>query len=158
MNSQLDQTGIIIQLKINYGMKTIKLFLLLLNITYIMFIGWFIYCEIVSEMFDQEVSFISDNELHPHEARSMSEIVWTIMYYGCTTLSTVGFGDIVPLNSAERLVCAFIMLFGVAITSLVLSWFLDIIATFKSFDIDLCEEHQDQLECFFDCIKKQFNK
>ncbi len=80
------------------------------------------------------------------------------MYYGFTTLSTVGFGDLTPLNSAERLVCAFIMLFGVAVTSLILSRFLDIINVFKSFDQDLSEEQQDQLECFFDCLKIRFNR
>lgn len=61
-------------------------------------------------------------------------IVVKAMYYGFTTLSTCGFGDLVPLNNAERVVCAFIMLFGVALFSLVLNWFLDIINVFKSFE------------------------
>jgi len=49
-------------------------------------------------------------------------------------MSTVGFGDLKPLNSAERLLCAFAMLCGVACCSLVISMFLEIIKSFKQID------------------------
>lgn len=124
-----------------------------------MFVGWFIYCEFIADYIKGlDTTFLDSNALHPFETREHQDILITTMYYGFTTLSTVGFGDLTPLNSPERFVCAFIMLFGVAITSLVLSWFLDLIATFKTFDQDLSEAHEIELDCFFDCITKRFNK
>ena len=65
------------------------------------------------------------------------------MYYTLTTLSTVGFGDMKPLNSGEYIFCAPIMLLGVAIISYIISLFLNIIVTFKSIDAD--HDHSDEL-------------
>ena len=39
-------------------------------------------------------------------------------YYSMTSLSTVGFGDYYPVSDMERLCCAFMLLFGVALFSL----------------------------------------
>jgi hypothetical protein len=54
-------------------------------------------------------------------------------YYACTSLSTVGFGDYTPRGEVERFVGAFILLFGVAINSLVLGNLLEILGDFKEF-------------------------
>lgn len=43
------------------------------------------------------------------------------MYYALTSLSTVGFGDIYPVTSSERLVCGFMLLTGVSVFSYVLT-------------------------------------
>ena len=48
-------------------------------------------------------------------------------YFAFTSLSTVGFGDFNPKSNAERLACAFILLFGVAIFSVVMANFSDIL-------------------------------
>ena len=69
------------------------------------------------------------------------------MYFTFTTLSTVGFGDIVPLCNAEYICFSFIMLLSVAVTSYVISLFQDIIGTFKSIDDD--QDHNDHLQQFF---------
>ena len=41
------------------------------------------------------------------------------MYFGFTSLSTVGLGDFYPVNSTERLVGSFVLLIGVAAFSYV---------------------------------------
>lgn len=76
-------------------------------------------------------------------------------YYAFTSLSTVGFGDIHPRNSAERVVVAMILLFGVAIFSYVMGNFIDILETFKSFNDDV--DYGQDLFKFFGLLK-QFNK
>lgn len=58
-------------------------------------------------------------------------IITKVMYYTFTTLTTVGFGDMKPLNSAERLLCAVGMISGVALCSLVMSMFLEIFESLK---------------------------
>jgi hypothetical protein len=43
-----------------------------------------------------------------------------MLYFAFTSLSTVGLGDYHPRSNAERIVGAFMMLFGAMITSLVM--------------------------------------
>ena len=54
-------------------------------------------------------------------------ITAAILYFSFTSLSTVGFGDYHPTNDIERLIGAFILLFGVAIFSIVMGNFTDIL-------------------------------
>jgi hypothetical protein len=49
------------------------------------------------------------------------------MYFAFTSLSTVGFGDFHPRGDVERIYGAFMLLFGVAIFSYILSVFKEII-------------------------------
>ena len=76
-----------------------------------------------------------------------------IMYYSFTTLSTVGFGDLRPVNDRERLACAFLMFFGAAIFSLVMSMFLEIIHTFKKIDEDIGD--REALIMFFRILNQK---
>jgi len=48
-----------------------------------------------------------------------------VIYWGLTSLSTVGLGDLHPRSNAERLVVAFLLLSGVAIFSYIMGEFID---------------------------------
>ena len=74
------------------------------------------------------------------------------MYFAFTSLSTVGFGDFHPRSNSERLVGAFILLFGVAIFSYIMGNFIEILQQFKEFHEDL--EDGDNLMKFFGTLKK----
>jgi hypothetical protein len=41
-------------------------------------------------------------------------------YFGITTLATIGYGDIAPVNAIERFVFSFVLLFGVSIYSFIM--------------------------------------
>jgi len=56
-----------------------------------------------------------------------------LKYFSFTTLSTVGFGDFNPRSNTERLLIALGMLGGVAIFSLILSMFIDMLDKVKAF-------------------------
>jgi len=49
------------------------------------------------------------------------------MYYSFTSLTTVGFGDYNPRSEFERIFCAMILLFGVAIFSYIMGNFIEIL-------------------------------
>ena len=49
------------------------------------------------------------------------------MYYAFTSLSTVGFGDLHPVNNFERIFCAIILLIGNAIFGYVLGIFREMV-------------------------------
>jgi len=59
------------------------------------------------------------------------------MYFAFTSLSTVGFGDLHPRNDPERVMCAIILLIGVAMFSYILGIFILILEEFSSLLADL---------------------
>ena len=77
---------------------------------------------------------------------------WTIMdkegaervivttYFAITSLSTVGFGDYYPVNDEERLAMSFVLLFGVMLFSIFMTWLIEMIDKFKSFDDDFNQD------------------
>ena len=77
-----------------------------------------------------------------------------VTYFAFTTLSTVGFGDYYPSSEAERLLGAFLLLFGVAIFSLFMGTFIEMIDKYKAVNAEL--EHGDELARFFG-LMKHFN-
>ena len=78
-----------------------------------------------------------------------------ILYFSFTTLSTTGFGDLRPISDYERLIGAFMMLFGVATFSHVLAQYIEILEKFKKIDADIGDA--DKLSTFFEALK-YFNK
>ena len=72
-------------------------------------------------------------------------------YYACTSLSTVGFGDFTPRGNVERFLGAFILLFGVAIFSIVMGNLIEILGDFKEFHKDI--EDGEALSQFFGTMK-----
>ena len=71
----------------------------------------------------------------------------TCTYYAFTSLSTVGFGDYHPRADEERLLIAFILLFGVAIFSYMMGIFIDMLGTRDQLYADL--DDGDNLTKFF---------
>ena len=70
-----------------------------------------------------------------------------VTYFAFTTLSTVGFGDYYPSSEVERLVGAFLLLFGVAVFSLFMGLFIEMIDKYKEVNSEL--EYGDELARFF---------
>ena len=59
--------------------------------------------------------------------RTEYENAIAVTYFAFTSLSTVGFGDYYPVNETEKIFGAFILMFGVAIFSMVMSNFSNIL-------------------------------
>ena len=111
-----------------------KLSMSILGVSYFVGIFWYTVCDLrrISEYKPDETSFVTQyfevsgdhfDKTHTNPERSIA-----IMYYALTTLSTVGFGDFHPENSYERLICAFIMVFGNAIFGYIIGLFKQMIA------------------------------
>lgn len=75
----------------------------------------------------------------------------TVTYFAFTSLSTVGFGDFAPRSDTERVIGAFILLFGVAIFSYIMGTFIDILEQFKNANDTL--DDGDRLTYFFGLLK-----
>ena len=58
----------------------------------------------------------------------LSQKILRSFYFALTTLSTVGFGDFSPKSDYERILGALMILFGVALFSIIISEFLDMVS------------------------------
>ena len=56
------------------------------------------------------------------------------IYFSFTSLSTVGFGDYNPKSDVERVLCSFILMFGVSIFSYIMGIFIEILGEIKILD------------------------
>ena len=76
-----------------------------------------------SYKFHTDISDLDDNFLIYYKLydKDAWNLVIVSTYYSLTSLTTVGLGDYRPINNTERVVCTFILLFGVAIFSLIMS-------------------------------------
>ena len=75
-----------------------------------------------------------------------------MIYYAFTTLSTVGFGDFYPSSNAERALCAFILLGGVAIFSYIMGNFIEILVSIQNLNSEFNEG--ENLYKWFGLIKR----
>ena len=72
------------------------------------------------------------------------------MYFASTSLSTVGFGDYNPKSDIERVLCSFILMFGVSIFSYIMGIFIEILGEIKILDSGL--DDGDLLKQFLSLI------
>ena len=54
-----------------------------------------------------------------------------VVYFALTTISTVGYGDRVPVSKIERIFVIFIMLGGVYLFSYIMSMFMEMVRDWK---------------------------
>ena len=153
-----DNTKIETILFISFSMKTFKLVIIITIISYFLGMLWYVLCEIELDFFedyfeggDQEMfqDYFNLREKRP------GDISVITTYFAFTSLSTVGFGDFNPRSDVERLACAFVLFFGVAIFSYIMGNFIGILDSFKDFNAEL--DYGDELSKFFGTIKK-FNR
>ena len=129
---------------ISYGLKTIYLTIIILNISYVIGMIWIIACEAIED-FWLDTDFRLSSEDYPEYfityhsilTKTPKEVAIVVTYYLFTSLSTVGFGDLHPRGDFERIFCALILLFGVAIFSYIMGNFIEILDQFKSYNKDL---------------------
>ena len=67
-----------------------------------------------------------------YQDMSPSELYVTSFYFVVTTLVTVGYGDITAYNTAERIMCIFLMMLGVVSFSFATGAVASIISTYDS--------------------------
>jgi hypothetical protein len=73
------------------------------------------------------------------------------IYFSFTSLTTVGFGDFAPRADHERLIGAFMLLFGVLIFSYIMGKFIDMVNRVLIFNEPL--EESESLTMFFSVIQ-----
>lgn len=137
-NSDVDNNNIMLILMISYFFKVVKLVIFILIVSYFMGMLWYIYCELthddtIVDPKGEDLGFILKWNL---DQKSNLEKAIIVTYWAFTTLSTVGFGDFYPISNPERLLCAFILLFGVTIFSYIMGNYIMILNSMQALNAD----------------------
>lgn len=146
-------------------MKIFQLVLVVMNISYFVGMMWMIICEIIEDFvlgirfYDTETNAataLGDAYFIPAyglERRPPSDSWIIVTYFAITSLSTVGFGDYNPKSNFERLLCSFVLVFGVATFSYTMGNFLIIVETAKRY-YSLDKDEGDELTKFMETLRK----
>ena len=166
MNETNHNIGIMLIYK--YILKTIRLSFFILFSSYFLGVLWLILCEFEESIddiryidqikkaeHDYEERFLVYFGLVEYEQQPTVKLI-TVTYFAFTSLSTVGFGDYHPRSDLERASCAFILLFGVAIFSIIMGSFTEILEEFQNFNKDI--DDGDNLRRFFNLLQKYNNR
>lgn len=147
-------------LNISYALKIFEWSFIILNLSYIVGIFWLIFTTISIEIYhdgldDEGKKEIVDDQFitaYSMDTMTLGKQMLIVTYYMFTTMSTVGFGDFHPKSDIERLVCILILVGGVAIFSMIMGNFINIIEEFRTFNDELDEG--EKLLKFFGVLRK----
>lgn len=117
------------------ALKILLLVLIILNISYYLGIIWYIFCDLSNQYYNlwgrteediAENGYLVETFFIRHDLSSNSNMhnAITVVYYAFTSLTTVGFGDYYPVSDIERIVIAFVLVFGVATFSYMMGIFI----------------------------------
>ena len=115
--------------------------MIIVNICYFLGLVWYIICELGRDYYLSKIEDWTEEELADHNTENFIDLYEldnnsafrnTVigLYFGFTTLSTVGFGDLTPRSNFERSVGAFILVSGVAMFSLLMGNFIEILGKY----------------------------
>ena len=74
------------------------------------------------------------------------------IYFGLTTLATIGFGDYYPISDTERVLAIALFLIGSVIFSLLMGVFIKLLKKFLNLDIEF--DDSENLNFFFQVLAK----
>ena len=139
-----------------YGRNIIQIVRLIIQLFVIVyFVGmyWFVFVDVLMHIilisrpedpFDDDVELNNfQKEFRLIELKGFGKTL-AAMYFAMTSLSTIGFGDMYPVNDLERLLGSFMLLSGVAVFSMVMGQLSFMVANMDILNGD--QEDDDQLE------------
>jgi len=112
-------------------LKVLQLILIIFSMSYFTGVLWFIKCFYGHEHHHDEFSMVAEFDL---DVIPIKDAAIALTYYMFTSLSTVGLGDYHPITSSERVIVAFMLLFGVMITSFTMENFSLMLKELKNFN------------------------
>ena len=161
MNADINKISTL--LVINFAIRIAKIALVILTICYFLGLGWYIFCDLVydfsvpyweSKTPEELEKANNDDYMHYYnfEDETFGHRTIRQVYFAFTTLSTVGFGDYAPRSDVERMVCSFILMFGVSIFSYFMGNFIEILDKYNNLNAEL--DDGDNLSKFFGVMRK----
>lgn len=167
-----DHNLIMMQMYLHYSLTTFKMVISIFNIVFFMSIFWFVFTSELLQFHEREI----ENDYCHREGLSWFHCSYNnqyfidryglekddhmqtlvlLMYFSFTTLSTVGFGDVIPVADFERGLAVLILIFGVAMFTVIKGNFQDILFSFNNLNADFDDSYN--LNTFHSLLKR-YNK
>ena len=127
--------------------KIIKQVILTIILTYVLGCTWYFISSLLNPS-DTPETFIT--YYHLNEETVPDKLV-TCLYYILTTLSTVGYGDFVPISILEKILGSIIMFCGVTFFSIMMNGFIGIVLSIKG---ESGDENEKDLDKWFLLMKR----
>jgi hypothetical protein len=128
-NQLVDNNYISKIINISHMLTLLRQILILYCGSFFVGIFWYIYCDFTKDPL--QPNFIDDNGF---DSMSHMKKIITLSYFAFTSLSTVGLGDYHPISDPERLMGAFVLLFGVSMTSFITQTLTSMIDQIRDFN------------------------
>jgi len=133
---------------ITHMLKILRFIVILFFLSYFTGLIWFVFSEM------QFLGGAEENYISAFNKDQFSNYDNTISltYFAFTTLTTVGLGDYHPFSNNERILCSFIMLFGVTCTSYLMDNFSRMLQALRN--IDKNHEESERFHLFLGTLRK----
>jgi len=128
-NQAVDNNMILLQIKIMYIFRVIRLIIIILILSYFLGTLWLLISKMLTKNKDDPDEMTFYNYYKMRDKTNFTQLT-IVVYFAFTTLSTVGFGDYHPKGEIERIITTFILLCGVACFSYIMGQFIEILMNF----------------------------
>ena len=128
-NQAVDNNMILLQIKIMYIFRVLRLIIIILILSYFLGTLWLLISKMLTKNKDDPDEMTFYNQYSMREKTNFTQLT-IVVYFAFTTLSTVGFGDYHPKGEIERIITTFILLCGVACFSYIMGQFIEILMNF----------------------------
>ena len=134
-NQAVDNNMILLQIKIMYIFRVLRLIIIILILSYVLGTLWLLISKMLTKNKDDPDEMTFYNQYSMREKTNFTQLT-IVVYFAFTTLSTVGFGDYHPKGEIERIITTFILLCGVACFSYIMGQFIEILMNFQQVTAD----------------------
>ena len=134
-NQAVDNNMILLQIKIMYIFRVLRLIIIILILSYFLGTLWLLISKMLTKNKDDPDEMTFYNQYSMREKTNFTQLT-IVVYFAFTTLSTVGFGDYHPKGEIERIITTFILLCGVACFSYIMGQFIEILMNFQQVTAD----------------------
>ena len=126
-------------------MKLVKLVIQVFIIAYYSGLFWYFIVDYNNRFFHKDEGSTNFLVFHGFTNKDSWTLAIESTYYAATTLSTVGFGDMYPVNDIERIMCSIMMFSGVAAFTFFMSQLFTMLEQIRSIvqNTDFQDEEND---------------
>ena len=114
-----------------YVYKVIRLIIIAITLTFILGCLWFYITDNQNYIWEtpEGETFYSTFDLGKYKDDKLRQLI-ICCYFALTTLSTVGYGDLFPISSLEKIFGIIIMILGIAFFSYIMGNFNDVLINY----------------------------
>ncbi len=141
----------------SYAFRVSRLVIIIFSFSYFIGTLWYIFTWLTYDGVSTDYTYFF-GYFKFQEAKNKGEDYTSLIrvwYWAMTTLASVGYGDLRPVNKSERLITAFIFLCGVAAFSFIMGNFVDMLNEFRTVTAE--NEDHGGLTKFFGLLAR-FNR